>query len=87
MEGWGLPVVESLAMGTPVVATRSVPAAVANERHCSFVPVDFTPAELVAAVKDVAPLGAPDVRDVRRRYDWDLAAQAHGTVFTGAMES
>src|SRR5205085_8572189 len=85
-EGFGLPVLEALASGGPLVTTSGTAmAAVVDDAALLFTPADVD--ELAAALEEIVQGGAAgEARrqkglDVAARYTWDASASAHLDVY------
>jgi glycosyltransferase involved in cell wall biosynthesis len=78
-ENFGMVVLESLAHGVPVIASKGSPWSRIEEKGCGFW-VDNTPEILADAVMrirrhDLQAMGQSGVRWVKEQFSWQLIAQ------------
>lgn len=93
-EAFGLVVVESLAAGTPVVATRSgaLPEILDDERAGVLFPEDGGPEEVCRALlRGIEVAKAPDApkicrRHVEGRFDWDAVGARYEALYEEILE-
>jgi glycosyltransferase involved in cell wall biosynthesis len=90
-ESFGLAVVESLASGVPVVATRTCPWSVLEERECGFWVEQSAPA-IAAALRTLAEdplrrarMGERAATFAREHYSWDTAAHLMAAEYTRVL--
>ncbi len=86
-EGFGAPVIEAMACGTPVVAVRNPGAReIVRDGHTGLLCSDATlAANLIAALKDAGireRLSANGIEDVRARFDIMRIAQRYAALYT-----
>jgi glycosyltransferase involved in cell wall biosynthesis len=88
-ESFGLAVVESLAAGVPVIATRTCPWREIEVHGCGRW-VDQTPAAVAAAIRDLADdralrrsMGERAAALARARYSWDGIARTMTGIYAG----
>jgi glycosyltransferase involved in cell wall biosynthesis len=90
-ESFGMAVVESLAVGVPVVATRTCPWSVLEERECGFWVEQSAPA-IAAALRTLADdrlrrarMGERAATFARDHYSWDAAAHLMAAEYTRVL--
>jgi glycosyltransferase involved in cell wall biosynthesis len=90
-ESFGLAVVESLASGVPVVATRTCPWSVLEERECGFW-VEQSATAIAAALRTLADdprrrarMGERAAAFAREHYSWDAAAYLMVAAYTRVL--
>lgn len=90
-ESFGLAVVESLAGGVPVVATRTCPWSVLESRECGFWVEQSAPA-IAAALRTLsddpqrrALMGRRAATFAREHYSWDAAAHLMAAEYTRVL--
>jgi glycosyltransferase involved in cell wall biosynthesis len=90
-ESFGLAVVESLASGVPVVATRTCPWSVLEARECGFWVEQSAPA-IAAALRALAAdplrrarMGERAATFAREHYGWDAAAHLMVAEYTRVL--
>jgi glycosyltransferase involved in cell wall biosynthesis len=90
-ESFGMAVVESLASGVPVVATRTCPWSVLEDRECGFWVEQSAPA-IVAALRTLAEdpvrrarMGERASTFAREHYSWDAAAHLMAAEYTRVL--
>ena len=81
IEGWGLPVTEALALGTPVLTSNTSAMPEAGGEHARYfdpTDLDSMATGIVAAIEDYVP-GFAAIRDAAieraRSFTWDRTAQ------------
>lgn len=89
-ESFGLAVVESLAAGVPVIATRTCPWRDLDVHDCGRW-VDQTPAAVAEAMRELADdssrrreMGARAAAFAQERYSWDSIARTMTGIYSGA---
>ena len=85
-EGFGLPLVEAAAMGTPVIACRdAIPGALAD-RVAVFAPHDVAGARahMIAVLDGRVPRGA--AQTIARELTWDRCAERTAEVYRTVLE-
>jgi glycosyltransferase involved in cell wall biosynthesis len=90
-ESFGLAVVESLASGVPVVATRTCPWSVLEARECGFW-VEQSAVAIAAALRTLADdplrrarMGSQAATFAREHYSWDAAAHLMAAEYTRVL--
>jgi glycosyltransferase involved in cell wall biosynthesis len=90
-ESFGLAVVESLASGVPVVATRTCPWSVLEASGCGLW-VEQTAPAIAAALRMLADdparrsrMGEQAATFAREHYSWDAAAQLMAAEYTRVL--
>ncbi|MDO4888421.1 MAG: glycosyltransferase family 1 protein [Actinomycetaceae bacterium] len=81
-EGFGLPVLESMAYGTPVVSTAGSPMQEFGTGAGAF--VGTSPAQIAEGITEVSARRdayAAAARQIATRYTWKAAARAHADVY------
>jgi len=85
-EGFGLPLVEAAAMGTPVIACRdAIPGAI-KDRTAIFEPRDVAGARahMIAVLDGRVPRGA--AQSIARNLTWDRCAERTAEVYRSVLE-
>ncbi len=85
-EGFGLPLVEAAAMGTPVIACRdAIPGAI-KDRTAAFEPRDVVGARahMIAVLDGRVPRGA--AQSIARNLTWDRCAERTAEVYRSVLE-
>jgi glycosyltransferase involved in cell wall biosynthesis len=90
-ESFGLAVVESLAAGVPVIATRTTPWQDVDTRDCGFW-VEQTAAAIAAAIRTLvddpvrrARMGERAAALAREQYGWDAIAPVMARLYSGLV--
>jgi glycosyltransferase involved in cell wall biosynthesis len=85
-EGFGLPLVEAAAMGTPVIACRDAIPSVIIHRAAIFEPRDVAGARahMIAVLDGRVPRGS--AQTIARNLTWDLCAERTAEVYRTVLE-
>lgn len=92
LEGFGLPILESMACGTPVIGSRcgAIPETIAGFDPEFLLPENLSPDDIAGTICDLTEryMGKPDLRERCRRYavenyDWDKFVDSLRRVYAG----